>query len=497
MAIIAVDLGTTNIKVAIYSDDMQTINIVSHTVTYQKSYDWVEFIPSKYFEIVLNLLRECIKKTPEKEKLCVHQIVLTGQAESLVVVDKHGKPVRNGISWLDMRSRVECEELSSIFNADKCFRITGQPNIIPTWPITKMLWIKKHEPEVYARAAKYLMLKDYILYRLTGKFAGEHSIYNFTHYFNIVDKQYWEDPLKYCGIQNNQLPDLVEPCTVLGTLLPEIAKSINIHDSVQVNVGALDHFAGMIATGNIRSGIISESAGTVLSIATLLDTPLFSPDRIPVHCGPFPDSYVLLPVCESGGISLEWFKNNFAENFTYNEINAEASLRTGIDGPIFLPFIIGSNAPDFNVNASGVFFGIQASHDRFDFALSVMEGVSCLLKRNIDFFKKAGINADRIISTGGGSKSVLWSQLKADYTDCIVEIPENEEAPCLGAAMIGAVSAGIFQDYQAAVNCCVKIKTQYTPSKQRSKIDKKYRLFEQIYSDLQPSFMLHKEIKDL
>ncbi len=286
-----------------------------------------------------------------------------------------------------------------------------------------------------------------------------------------------------------QLPDLVEPCTILGAIKAEIATDLGLDDQTLVNTGTLDHFAGMVGTGNIREGLISESTGTVLSIATMVRKPDFSKTRLAIHYGPFQDTYVFLPVCESGGISLEWFKKSFLPDMSFQQINEETAKKTIPNELIFLPYITGVNAPEFNADATGIFFGIQSKHDPIDFALAIMEGVSHLLRKNMDFIEKAGFHTDMIISTGGGAKSEIWSQMKADITGHIVAIPQNEEAACLGAAMIGAVSEGIFSDYQEAVTKCVTMKKQYYPQPSE-KFEKKHALFNQLYNQALPVYQL-------
>ena len=487
MGFISIDLGTTNIKVAIFDDQLQNLGLESENVTYLRNDDFIEFDAEEYYATVISTIQRCYQKNLLPSSYLIHQIVLTGQAESLVAIDENGNPVRNAISWLDMRSKEECEELKRTFNPETCYQITGQPEIIPTWPITKILWLRRHEPKIYKQVSKYLLLKDYIQFKLTGKIVGEFSIYNFSHYFNITRKEYWREILDYCGIALEQLPSLVEPCTVLGQLKAEVALEVGISPGAMVNVGTLDHFAGMVGTGNIREGIISESTGTVLSIATMVFNPVFGEVHVPLHYGPFKDTYVFLPVCESGGISLEWFKNNFLPNCSYRQIDEESSKKSIPNELIFLPYITGVNAPDFNPDATGIFYGIQTKHDPFDFALAIMEGVSHLLKKNMDYIEKAGFRTEMIISTGGGAKSAIWSQMKADITQHTVAIPQNEEAACLGAAMIGAVSEGIFPSYEEAVAQCVKIKKTYLPQP-AGKYLKKHALFNLMFEQALPVF---------
>jgi len=317
--------------------------------------------------------------------------------------------------------------------------------------------------------------------------AGEYSIYNYSHYFNISKKRYWKEILSYCGVQLSQLPTLVEPCSILGKVTPKIAQDIDLSIDTKVNIGTLDHFSGMIGTGNISKGIISESTGTVLAIATLINEPSFSRAKVPCLYGPFIDSYVLLPLCESGGISLEWFKNHFMQGDSYDKINDQLHKRNIPNELIFLPYIAGVNGPDFNSDAKGVFYGIQMKHDKYDFAYSIMEGIAHLLKVNIDHIEKAGYPVSRIISTGGGARSDIWSQIKANITGKIVAIPSNEEAACLGSAIVGAVSEGDFDSYDEAITKCVSIKKQFQP-KDIDKYNEKHKRFNEVYERLLPVF---------
>jgi len=484
MGIIAIDLGTTNIKVASYTNALVSIALESHNVSYIKKNGFVEFDAELYFSNIVDLIASCYRKSLHTFGTENVQIVLTGQAESLVVVDNNGKPLRNGISWLDMRSTQECEELSRVFDKELCYRITGQPEIIPTWPLTKILWLKRNEPDNFSRIEKFLLLKDYIIFRLTGKYIGEYSIYPFSHYFDVTKKEYWAEPLEYCGVDLSQLPELIAPCSIVGDVCDEMLDKTNLPFGSAVNAGTLDHFAGMIGTGNIVEGIVSESAGTVSSIATFISSPFSSPAKIPLYCGPFADSYIYLPVCESGGISLEWFKTNFISNLSFEEINKVCAARTVDARLTFLPYLTGVNPPDFDNNATGVFYGVTLHHDPYDFALAIMYGVASLLRKNIDFFKSSGIHVDKIISTGGGAKSALWSQIKADICNLPVVIPRNQEAPSLGSAIIGAVASGYYPGYRSAIQESVQIEKIYYPNKCHAPFEEKYLMFINLYDSL-------------
>ena len=451
MGFVAVDLGTTNVKAALFDRELNQLNTISTKIDYIRAGETVEFDAHQYYQIVAQTIRACCADHIKKNE--PYHIVLTGQAESLVILGKDGLPIRNAISWLDERSKQEARELSGKFDPDLYYSITGQVSILPTWPITKILWIKHHEPAVFSGASKYLLLKDYIQYRLTGRLAGEFSIYNFSSYFDTREKRYWPDILDYCGVRADQLPELIEPCTDIGEIGEEAALETGLPAGTRVNAGTLDHFAGMIGTGNIRPGILSESTGTVLSMATLLeDSEAEIPAGIPCHYGPFKDSYVLLATCESGGISLEWYKNNFLPDSTYEEIEKVISRRDKPGNIIFLPNLTGVNAPDYEENASGVFYGLKIRHDPYDLALAVMEGVAYMLASNVDLLRSAGFAINQIISTGGGARSQTWSQIKSDVIGCDIAVPADKEAACLGAAIIGAVESGVYASCQQAID---------------------------------------------
>ncbi|NLB40687.1 MAG: hypothetical protein GX815_00205 [Clostridiales bacterium] len=432
-------------------------------------------------QLVLQAMKECVAEAfgDSQEK---HHIVLTGQAESLVITDETYKPLANAISWLDTRSSKEVDIIAENFSQKQRYEITGQSYVSETFPITKLLWLQSHAKELTGNNVRYLMIKDYIAYCLCGIAVGEYSIYNFTHYLDINKKGYWDEILDFCGASPINFPELVEPCTELGNVQKQIADEINISYGSTVNCGTLDHFAGMIGTGNIMPDKVRESTGTVLSIATMADS--FTTDRgkIPCHYGPFPNSYVYLAVCESGGICLDWFKNNLAKDMSFQQLDELASQRPIDEGLIFLPYINGVNSPEFDRNATGVFYGLKVEHDAVSMAAAVMEGVAFLLDKNMKAFKDLGVNASAIVSTGGGAKSDYWNQLKADITGIPVTLPENSEAALFGSAMIGAVTSGNVADYKQAVEL-IKIDKVFNPHKNYPLLRKR-ELFDNIYRKL-------------
>ena len=473
---IGVDLGSTNIKAAIYDKDFNLIDRQSRPVNYIRENGFVEFDADAYCRDLICLLADMVKVNRIAH---VDEIAFTGQAESLVVLGKDGTPLMNAISWMDERSVEECSVLAQQFDAKLCERVTGQMAVLPTWPATKILWLKNNRPEIYENAGCYMLLKDYIVYCLTGSKVADMSIATFSFYFDIYNKVYWKDMLQAIGVAESQLPELCEPCTVAGNLLPEVAQKLHLTEATKVNVGTLDHFAGMIGTGNIAPGGITLSTGTVMALATMAGADTPKNCGIAMHYGFLPDTHVMLPVAESGGVSLEWFRRSCMPDTDYDTMNAELAKRDPND-LLFLPYLVGTNAPEFDPEANGVFWGLRQEHDAIDMAGAVMEGVSFVLRKNCDHIAANGVVLKSIIATGGGAKSAIWCQLQADITGLPVAIPKEKEAACLGAALIAAVSDGRFESYEAAVEHCVELLHCYEPNP-TERTQKKYRRFCALY----------------
>ena len=471
-----IDLGSTNIKVALYDENLTLIDRQSRPVVYIRDNGFVEFDALKYAEDLAGLLADMTKANGIKQ---LKEIAFTGQAESLVVLDGEGKPLMNAISWMDERSTEECEELAKQFDAATCEAVTGQMAVLPTWPATKIMWLKHHRPEIYESAATYMLLKDYVVYYLTGVKKADMSIATFSFYFDIYNKHYWQEMLSAIGVSERQLPELCEPCSVAGTLKDELTEDMGIACGTKVNVGTLDHFAGMIGTGNTAPGGITLSTGTVMALAAMCGVPAPRSCGIAMHYGFLPDTHVMLPVAESGGVSLEWFRRSCMGTTDYDTMNAEL-LKRQPNELLFLPYLVGTNAPEFDTDATGVFWGLRQEHDAIDMAGAVMEGVAFVLRKNCDYIAKNGVKPTSIIATGGGAKSPVWCQLQADITGLPVRIPAEKQAACLGAAMIAAVSDGRWSGYEAAANDCVSMLHQYDPNP-TARSERKYRRFCALY----------------
>lgn len=486
--ILAIDLGTTLIKFVLFNRDLALI--CEHSMSYRldTKTEFIEFEAQNYWNRLQKGIGEILQKSGIDSKR-VASISLSSQAETLVLLDQDNQPLRKAISWLDNRSQSECQQIKNQFSPEESYHITGQPEVITTWPVTKIIWIKKNEPDIFKRVHKFLLLKDYIVYKFTGRFMSEYTVYNFSYYFNIITKQYWPQMLEFAGIDADQLPQLVEPGYSVKAVDKAIVEKFGFNPGLNLNLGALDQMAGMIGVGNISPGTVSETTGTVLAICTLLQQPLFSPARIPCHYSAIKDKYMLLPICESGGISLEWFKQNFYPGRSYSLVDQQAAkVPPGSGGLIFLPYITGVNSPEYNARAQGVFYGITIKHGKPHFARAVLESIAFMLKKNLDYLEsKLSLDIKQVISLGGGAHSPLWNQIKADVLGREIKITSSSQPTALGAAMLSAVEMGWFANLNSLANSIIGVKETYKPQNQ-GQYSKSYQMFLKLYQNLEPLF---------
>lgn len=497
--ILSIDLGTTSLKTAIYDTKgtLKASTVVEYTLLTEKA-NYVEAEPTVY----LNAIKECLAKLREKQidLMMVAVIGFSVQGETFLVLDEDGKPLRNAIVWMDNRAANQAEELREHFGDEQCYRVTGQVSFEACWPAAKILWLRQNEPEIFKKIRHVVLLEDYIIYLLTGKFVAEGSLLCSTEYWDIRSKKYWQEMLEYLGIDPAWLPEIREPGELVGTLNRKIAVELGLPETAIVSTGCLDQAAGAVGVGNIRPGILSENIGAALAICVPTEKLTYDPNRqMPVHYFALPDTY-MMHTFTTGGMCLRWYRDMFCpeeitvQNATgmdaYDIMSKEAAaVPPGSDGLITLPHLQGSMAPDVNLDAKGVFYGLTLMHRKGHFIRSIMESLGYIICRNLEAVGAMGLEIDEIRTMGGGSKSPLWNQIKSDITGkSLVTTYSSQDTACLGAAILAGKAAGIFESVEKAVAEMVTVKKIYTPEilnqEIYSKQYKKYCLLFRALSEL-------------
>lgn len=498
--LMGLDLGTTAMKVALF-DEKGKILAVS-TQEYDLLTPAANYVEEEA-EVYWDAFKSGLKELKEQYALTADTqiaMAMSAQGETLFVLDKEGKPLRNAIVWMDNRAVEEARELQQVFGNEVCYKKTGQVSFEACWPAAKILWIKKHEPEVFEQADKFLLIEDYFIYKLTGKYATEPSLVCSSTYWDIIDRIYWEEMLEYLGICKEQLSPVIESGTVIGKILPEVAEELGLGTEVTVCTGALDQAAGAIGAGNIKEGMFSETIGAALAVCVPVNAPVFDPaGKMPLFCFPLKGMY-MIHTFTNGGMTLRWFRDKFCDlemliekkgcGDAYDMISKQVEkIPAGSDGLVMLPHLAGSLAPDINAKAKGVWFGFTLQHTRAHFMRAIMESLGYILKRNIDSLRDMGIEVREIRSLGGGSKSRIWSQIKADINQVTLETVKSKEAASLGAAILAGTATGSFDSVESAVENMVEVKERILPSKENVKEYKEgYKMYKKLFSELEDCF---------
>ncbi len=498
--LMAIDLGTSTLKVTIFNTDGKVA--ASASIEYPLSYpgkDLIENDVEKYWGAIVGLIKKTLKDLAGGSSNIL-AISLSSQAETIVPVDKDIRPLRPAIVWLDGRSSKEAVEIASVFDEDELFSITGMPASDPMWPASRIKWIKNNEPQVFKKTYKFLLLEDYIAFRLTGKVFGESTVYNSSYYYDINKLKYYKPMLDYLDIDEDRLPEIVYTGTVMENISDKASSETGLSSSTKFVAGAMDQVAGAIGAGNIREGIATETTGTAFAMIVTTDKPVIDKDgRLPCQLHAVKGKYCLMPYSMTGGMVLKWFKDNFfsagntsklSDNEIYNILTSEASkIPAGSEGLIMLPHITGAFFPENNPKARGVFFGISIDHRRGHFTRAILESIAFMLRRDLEIFSNNNIKICSIISMGGGAKSNLWNQIKADITGLELLIPENTETALLGVAIIAGVGIGVYKDFRAATSKVVSIEKKYSPdSKNKSIYDIAYKKYVELYDKVADIF---------
>ena len=495
--VLSVDAGTTATKVCLFNEDGALIS--SHTQEYR-----LKTPTPLHVEIDAETLWHAftvgVTSTVQQAKVQPADIVAIGisaQGETLIPVDKTGSPLRPAIVWLDNRAQDEANILDAEFNDGSSYQITGQVKIVPTWPAAKILWLKRNEKRLFDKVHKFLLVEDYLIYRMTGQYVCEGSLITSTAYWDIITEQWWDDMLQYLSIQADQLPEIMFSGQIVAELNQQAAKELRLSRQTVVTTGALDQVAGAIGVGNVQPGMFSENTGAALAICAPVENPIFDPQRqMPIHYFGIPHTY-MAHTFTTGGMVYKWFRDTFCSqeidaasrsdlSAYYLMDQAAKHVEAGCEGLLMLPHLQGAMAPEANPLAKGVFYGITLRHTKAHFIRAIMESIACTIKRNIDVLEKLGIRVHEIRSLGGGSKSPLWNQIKADLTQRTILTTEVlEEAACLGAAILAGKAVGLYKDIHTACEKMVHIKTRYDPNpKNFATYEKTYRRYVQLYENL-------------
>ncbi|TCP27819.1 xylulokinase [Scopulibacillus darangshiensis] len=486
MGYIGIDLGTSGVKLIF----MKKVGVAERQVTkeypiHHPQAGWSEQDPEDWWQATAEGLREL---TEGIEPADIKAIGVSGQMHGLVVVDKKGDVLTPAILWNDQRTDEECEYLNEVIGRDLLTKYTGNM-ALTGFTAPKILWLKKHKPEVAERAQFFMLPKDYIGYKLTGACFTDVSDASGTLYFNVKERTWSKEMLDVLGISESMLPTVHESYEIAGTVNEQAAVETGLPTGVKVAAGAGDNAAGAVGSAIIDEGTTLVSLGT--------SGVVFSPqehyavdkgNRLHSFCDAS-GKWHIMGVMLSAAASLKWWVED-VQHGNFDALLAEAEgAPAGSKGLYFLPYLSGERTPHNDPNARGTFAGLSPLHTRADMTRAVLEGVIFALFESVDILKQLHIPFSQVKVIGGGTKSPLWMQILADLFNVRVITAHDPGGPAIGAAILAAVGDGAYQSVQEACGTMDSTDVIYEPKESNHAIySRMYPLFQKLYVSLKDVF---------
>lgn len=498
--LIGVDLGTSGTKTVLF--DVEGKAVASATVEYplyQPENGWAEQAPEDWWNATVSTIAQVIGQSGAAPG-DIAGIGLSGQMHGLVMLDEAGAVLRKAILWCDGRTGRECREITEIIGARRLIEITANP-ALTGFTAGKILWVRRHEPELYQKCRHILLPKDYIRYKLTGVFATEVSDASGMNLLDVPNRCWSDEILKKLDIDRSLLADMYESCQVTGTVTAEAAALTGLAAGTPVVGGAGDNAAAAVGTGVVEEGKAFTTIGTSGVVFAHSDKVAIDPEgRVHTFCAAVPGAWTVMSCTLAAGLSLKWFRDNFclAEMETAQGMGVDpyylmdqqaARVPIGANRLLYLPYLMGERSPLLDENCRGVFFGLSAIHTKYDLLRAVMEGVVYSQRECLDVLRGMGVSFEEMLACGGGGTSSLWRQMLADVYGCRVSTVASKEGPALGAAILAGVGAGIYPSVQAGCKAVIRQNPAQEPDQEASaRYEPFYQLYHSLYPGLKGSF---------
>jgi D-xylulose kinase len=503
--LLGIDLGTTGVKAALFSaEDGHTIThaFVPYPL-YHPQPGWAEQDPAEWWQATLSAIQTCLHTAKQQgvQATDVRGVGLSGQMHGVVLLDEQQQVLRRCIIWADQRSEEQCRWITEKVGASKLIDYVSNP-ALTGFTAPKLLWIRDHEPTLFARARTLLLPKDYIRFRLTGALAMEISDAAGTCLFDVKHGHWSQEVLSALALDADLFPPIVHSDAAAGTITAEVAKQTGLIAGTPVAGGGADNACGAVGNGVVEPGLALLSIGTsgiVLAHANSPQVDISGPvPRVHTFNHAVPDAWYLMGVTQGAGLSLHWVRDNLGfpesalERWTgldaYDLLAREAErVPAGSEGLIFLPYMQGERTPHLDAYARGGWIGLTASHTRGHLIRAVLEGVAFSLKDCYTIIREQGLELRQVRATGGGASSALWRQIIADVLGVELVITNASEGPAFGAALLAGVAGGIYASLQEACAKTVYITRRTEPqSKLIPTYEKAYATYTALYPALKP-----------
>lgn len=498
--VLGVDLGTSGTKTVLF--DKQGRAIASASREYpldQPRNGWAEQDPECWWQAARETIRQVIGESGVAPAQ-IRGLGISGQMHGLVLLDENGQVLRKAILWCDGRTQQECDEITRIVGRERLIRITANP-ALTGFTAGKILWVRRHEPEIWKQVRHILLPKDYVRFRLTGEYGSEMSDASGTNLLDVPRRCWSGAMLDALDLDATLLPPLMESSDAAGTVTSRAAEETGLQPGTVVAAGAGDNAAAAVGTGVVTAGKAFATIGTSGVVFAHADQVQIDPQgRVHTFCAAVPGAYTVMSCTLAAGLSLKWFRDQFCQaecqtaaqmgEDPYTLMSQEAAQSPiGANRLVYLPYLMGERSPLLDADARGAFIGLSGIHARRDLLRAVMEGVIYSMRQNLEVLRGMGIAPAEMRACGGGARSPFWRQMMADVFALPVQTVKNTEGPALGAAILGGVAAGLYADIPSACAALIQENEPQLPDVQRHvDYEKYYDLYVSLYPALKDAY---------
>jgi len=485
---IGIDSSTTATKALLMDEQGAVVAIGRSEYDFETPRPlWSEQSPDLWWDATVVAITEAIAAAGI-DGADVAGIGLTGQMHGLVLLDDEGTVLRPSILWNDQRTQAECDEIRDRVGPEELIAVTGN-DALTGFTAPKILWVRNNEPEVFSQVAHVLLPKDYVRFRLTGEYAVDRAGGSGTILFDLAARTWSADVAAALDIPTEWLPPTFEGPDATGVVSEAAAALTGLRPGTPVMAGGGDQAANGVGVGAVTPGVVAMSIGTSGVVFAAADHPIIEPaGRLHAFCHAVPDMWHLMGVMLSAAGSYKWFKDTFAPDLSYDDLNdAAAAAPAGSEGLVFLPYLTGERTPHPDPLARGAFVGLTVRHGLGHMARAVMEGVAFGLRDSVELMA-AEMELGEVRVSGGGASSDLWLRIIADVIGLPVRVVGTAESAAHGAAILAATGAGVFGSVAEACNVAVELGEITEPGADTATYDALYPVYRDLYPALRESF---------
>ncbi len=492
--LLGIDVGTTGTKAALFSlaGQLEGVDQVEYPIHHIRP-GWVEQDPEDWWAAVCSATRRVLAGVRAGAER-VAGVAVSSQAPTLLAVDASGSPLRPAIIWMDRRAEREARDLERLMGLDRILRITrNRPDAYFVAP--KLLWLRKHERRVFERTYRFLQIPGFVNQRFTGEWGMDAAHAALTGLRDYAGDCWSAEICDACGVDPSQFPPVRQGHELQGVVTQKAACETGLAAGTKVMVGTVDGAAAAVEAGVVSLGMAAEMTGT--------STVLLMPTHEGIQESAFiamphavPEIHLLLGAMVASGASLKWFRDQLGQPSSggasedFDRLTATAAqVPVGSDGVIFLPYMMGERSPLWHTQARGVFFGLSLATTRGALVRSLLEGTAFALRHNVEIARRAGVQIDTLRTVGGGARSPLWNQIKADVLGIPILIPQTSVGAPFGDAVLAGLGLGFYSDLTQQLVRLVKVRETYEPNRRNhDHYTAVYDIFRRIYRDLRDDF---------